>query len=97
MFGVFYAVFASNKNLRVAAFAGDLFFMIRFYVKVLKARQSGNAYAQLFVDLGYRIVRLDKNCSFYDLIPELCGYRDLDDLLKAHPVDDVITLAEFIK
>lgn len=68
--------------------------MIRFYVKVLKARQSGNAYAQLFVDLGYRVVRLDKNCSFYDLIPELCGYRDLDDLLKAHSVDDVITLAE---
>lgn len=35
----------------MAAFAGDLFFMIRFYVKVLKARQSGNAYAHSVDDV----------------------------------------------
>ena len=67
--------------------------MVKFYVKVLKARQSGNAYAQLFADLGYRVVRIDRNCNFYDLIPELCGFRDLDDLLAQHRPGDVIDLA----
>ena len=51
MFGVFYAVFVSNKNLRVAAFAGDF---IMFYVARKEKKDGSGTYLALFADLGYR-------------------------------------------